>query len=393
MILPLEGVRILDFSRLLPGPLCSQMLADLGAEVLKIENPEDGDYTRWDNPKVKNYSAYFHMINRNKKSIKLNLKKAAGQEIVKKMVQKSDVLLETFRPGVMDRLGLGWEHLKVINPGLIYCSLTGYGQTGPYRDLPGHDINYLSISGVLDLIGEKGGGPLIPGIQIADVGGGSTIAVISILAAFIARGRSGKGQYLDVAMTDGLTPFLSLQMAQYMIDGKHINRGEGFFSGKYACYQIYKTADARYMAMGCLEPKFWKQFLRAVNREELYAEQFAEEPRQSEIIKEIANIFKQSTSKEWIQKLKEYDVCCTLVYTVEEALNDPHMKSRELWFKALDPEEGEVPQGSFPAKFSGINPGWRSSSPGFGEHTKEVLLSLGINLEEIQELLRQKVIK
>lgn len=392
-MLPLEGVKVLDLSRLLPGPLCSQMLSDLGAEVVKVEDPVGGDYTRWDNPKVKQYSAYFHMINRNKKSICLNLKENAGREILIKMVEKSDILLETFRPRVMDRLGLGWEYLKKINPKLIYCSVTGYGQTGPYRDLPGHDINYLSVTGILGLIGEKGGAPVIPGIQIADVGGGSVNAVLSILAAYIARGRSGEGQYLDIAMTDGVTPFLSLYMAQFMFDKQPINRGEGLLSGQFACYRIYETADGRYMAMGCLEPKFWKEFLKAVNREELLAEQFVQDPRQSEIIEEISNIFKAKTSQEWIEHLKKYDVCCTLVYTLEEAMNDPHIKQRGLWFKALDPEEGEVPQEAFPAKFSGMNPGWRAPVPGFGEHTREILLSLGFKPQEIEELSRRKVIK
>jgi len=208
------------------------------------------------------------MINRNKKSMKLNLKDDRGRTILLELVKRSDILLEAFRPGVMDKLGLGWEDLKTENPRLIYCSLTGYGQTGSYRELPGHDINYLSIAGILDLIGEAGGPPVVPGIQIADIGAGSINAALNILAAFIFREKTGKGQHVDVAMNDGLTPFLSLYMADFMVVGRLLSRGEGLLSGYYACYSIYETADNRFMAMGCLEPKFWKNFLTAINRED-----------------------------------------------------------------------------------------------------------------------------
>lgn len=390
--LPLEGVLVLDLSRLLPGPLCTQLLADLGAEVLKIEEPGEGDYIRWFPPRVKKEGAYFHVINRNKKSMKLNIKDEEGREIFKKLVKKADVLLETFRPGVMDKLGLGWEDLKQVNPRLVYCALTGYGQTGPYRDWPGHDINYLSIAGVLGLIGERGGKPVIPGIQIADVGSGTLVTTLSILAALMARERSGQGQYIDVAMVDGLILFLSLIMAQHMVDGKVPQRGCNLLDGAYACYNIYEAKDGRYMALGCLEPKFWREFVRAINREELAEEQFAEDPRRTEIIEEIKQVFKQKTSKEWMEFLKGYDVCCTPVYDLDEVLRDPQIQARQLWFKALHPVEGEVPQEAFPAKFSDLSPGWRTPPPGFGEHTREILLSLGLSEEEIADLAARKVI-
>jgi crotonobetainyl-CoA:carnitine CoA-transferase CaiB-like acyl-CoA transferase len=390
--LPLEGIRILDLSRLLPGPLCSQLLADLGAEVIKIEEPVEGDYLRWFEPKIKTQSSYFYMVNRNKKSMKLNLKEKAGRAIFSRLAKISDVVLETFRPGVMEALGLGWKQLKEVNPRLIYCALTGYGQTGPYRNLPGHDVNYLSIAGVLDLIGEKGGRPVVPGIQIADVGSGSLMAAFAILAALMVRERSGKGQYLDVAMVDGLSLFLSLCMAQYMTDGRLPEKGDSLLGGGYACYNLYETADGRYMALGCLEPKFWCEFLKAVNREDLITEQFAEEPRRSAIIQEVREIFKQRTRHEWIVYLQDYDVCCTPVNTLEEALADPCIGQRKLWFRALHPEEGEVPQETFPVKFSDINPGWRAPAPGFGEHTREVLSLLGLSVAEIEALAKRKII-
>ncbi|NPV90591.1 MAG: CoA transferase [Firmicutes bacterium] len=392
MQLPLEGIRVLDLSRLLPGPLCTLFLADLGAEVIKVEDHAGGDYIRWFEPRMKHQSAFFYVLNRNKKSIRLNLRDEEGRGIFKKIVKDADVLVETFRPGAMDRLGLGWQHLKEINPGLVYCSLTGYGQEGPYKDWPGHDVNYLSLAGVLGMIGTREGRPVIPGIQIADVGAGALPAAVAILAALFGKQRTGKGQFLDVAMVDGAILFLSMHMARYMADGDPHKMANELLSGAFAFYNIYQAGDGRYVAVGCLEEKFWNEFCRAIEREDLIAEMFAEEPRRSEIIAEVAEIMKTRTSDEWLALLKDYDVCFTRINTFDEALQDPYIKHRNLWFMKDYGPEGQIPQMAFPVKFSDIEPGWVSPPPELGEHTGEVLRSMGYSEEEIAELAKKKVI-
>jgi crotonobetainyl-CoA:carnitine CoA-transferase CaiB-like acyl-CoA transferase len=233
---PLTGMKVLDLSRLLPGPYCSLMLGDLGADVLKIEDPKLGDYMRWWGARVDKQGVSFLMVNRNKKSMKLNLKTDWGKDIFLRLVRQHDVVLEGFRPGVMERLGLGYETLKKENPGLIYCAITGYGHTGPYRDRAGHDLNYLSLAGVLGTIGPKGGPPVIPGVQIADIGGGAMLAALGILAAYIARQETGKGQFIDVSMLDGSFAWLPVPAGKTLADGEDPKPGDSFLTGRYACF-------------------------------------------------------------------------------------------------------------------------------------------------------------
>ena len=392
MTLPLEGIRILDLSQLLPGSLCTQILADLGAEVLKIENPQGGDGFRWTPPIVKTLGSFFHVTNRNKKGIKLNLRDPRGREVFLRMVPKADVLLDNFRPGAMQRMGLGYEDLKVINPGLIYCSLTGFGQTGPYRDRAAHDLNFLSIAGVLDLLGEKGGRPIVPAVQMAGAGGGSLNAALGILASLFRRERTGAGQYLDVAILDGLNPFMALAMSQYLADGQLPQRGETLVGGGYAFYNVYETGDGKFLALGSLEEKFWIEFCKAIGREDLIKEQFVPSPRQDEVIAEIRAIMLQKTRQEWVDLLSQYDTCFSPVNSVEEALQDPQIQHRGLWFQGQHPVDGEVGQMSFPIKFSEDQPGWRMAPPSFGEHTEEVLRELGYSAEEIADFTAQGII-
>jgi crotonobetainyl-CoA:carnitine CoA-transferase CaiB-like acyl-CoA transferase len=391
MSLPLAGIRVLDLSSLLPGGLCTQMLADMGADVLKIENPNEGDAFRKAPPLVKTMGSYFHMINRNKRAMTLNLRDPEGMNIFLKMVAETDVLLDTFRPGTLQKLGLTYDDLKKINPRLIHCSLTGFGQDGPYRDCAAHDVNFLGLSGILDLLGEKGGKPIIPGVQFAGAGG-SLNAAMGILAALLGRERTGKGQYIDAALLDGLTPFLGLVVSTYITTGQVPARGETLVGGGYAFYQIYETADQKYIALGCLEEKFWMEFCRAIEREDMIPDQFATGAEQKRLIDEVQQIIREKTLTEWMALLSRYDTCFSPVHTLEEALNDPHIRHRGLWFKAHHPVDGEIGQQGFSLKFSEGQPGWRTPPPSYGEHTREVLLEMGYDDSIIDNLAIRGII-
>jgi crotonobetainyl-CoA:carnitine CoA-transferase CaiB-like acyl-CoA transferase len=391
MTLPLDGVRVLDLSSLLPGSLCSQMLADLGADVLKIENPRWPDGFRKMPPLVKTLGSYFHIVNRNKRAMSLDLQDPAGRDIFLKMLPKADVLIDSFRPGALGRIGLGYDALKEIHPRLIHCSLTGFGQDGPYRDRPSHDINLLGLSGILDLLGEKNGPPVSPGVQFAGAGGGLN-AVIGILAALLKCERTGRGEHIDVALLDGLTPFLGLVMSTYLTTGVLPKRGETFVGGGYAFYHVYETGDGKYLALGCLEEKFWQGFCRAIGREDLIPEQFATGSRQESLIAEVRRILGQKTRQEWMDLLAQYETCVTPVNTLEEALQDPHIQQRGAWFRALHPVDGEIGQQGFPLKFSNDQPGWRTHPPSFGEHTREVLSEMGYAETAIDDLAARGII-
>jgi crotonobetainyl-CoA:carnitine CoA-transferase CaiB-like acyl-CoA transferase len=391
MTLPLDGVRVLDLSSLLPGSLCSQMLADLGADVLKIENPRWPDGFRKMPPLVKTLGSYFHIVNRNKRAMSLDLQDPEGRDIFLKMLPKADVLIDSFRPGGMERIRLGYDALKEIHPRLIHCSLTGFGQDGPYRDRPSHDINLLGLSGILDLLGEKNGPPVSPGVQFAGAGGGLN-AVIGILAALLKRERTGRGGHVDAALLDGLTPFLGLVMSTYLTTGILSKRGETFVGGGYAFYHVYETGDGKYLALGCLEEKFWQGFCRAIGREDLIPDQFATGPRQESLIAEVRRILGQKTRQEWMELLARYETCVTPVNTLEEALQDPHIQQRGAWFRALHPVDGEIGQQGFPLKFSNEQPGWRTHPPSLGEHTREVLRELGYAETAIDDLAARGII-
>ncbi len=391
MKLPLEGIKILDLSRLLPGPLCSQLLADLGAEVIKIEEYNGGDYTRWMPPKLKTQCIHFYTVNRNKKSLKLDLRAEKGKEIFKELAKTADVILETFRPGAMDRLGLGYEDIKAINPQIVYCSLTGFGQESPYKNIPGHDINYLSVAGILSTIGTKEGKPVIPGIQIADIAG-TFNATIAILAALYGKRNNNNGQYIDVALTDSAILFQTLSMGEFTFSGINPQMSNEPLASKYAFYDVYEAKDGKYLAFGNVEDKFWSDFLKAVNREDLMKDMFAGEPRQSEVKAEVAAIVKTKTASDWMELLKDYDVCITPVNNYAEALEDPHIKARELWFTVDDPNEGKMLQLSYPAKFSDYKPGWRTPPPKLGENSEEIVKALGYSDAQVKELFETKVI-
>lgn len=391
MKLPLDGIRVLDLSSLLPGSLCSQILGDLGADVLKIENPHVSDAFRSIPPLVKTMGSYFHIVGRNKRAMTLNLRNTEGREIFLRMISLSDVLIESFRPGGMERIGLGYEVLKGINMRLIHCSLTGFGQDGPYRDLPSHDINLLGLSGMLDLLGEKNGPPISPGVQVAGAGGALN-AVIGVLAALFGRERTGRGEYIDAALLDGLTPFLGLVMSTYLATGVLPKRGETFVGGGYAFYRVYQTGDDKYIALGCLEEKFWQGFCRAIGREDLIAEQFATGTRREALIEEVERILRQKTRRQWLDLFAGYETCITPVNTLAEALQDQQIKHRGDWFTKIHPVDGPVGQQGFPLKFSGDRPGWRRHPPSLGEHTREILREMGFDDGAIDDLVARGVI-
>lgn len=388
----LRELKMLDLSRLLPGPYCSLLLADLGMEVLKVEDPEQGDYTRMIGPIRKKDSAIFLALNRNKKSIKLNLKIKEGKEIFYKLIQSYDIILESFRPGVMDRLGLGYQELKKRNPRIILCSLSGYGQDGPYRERSGHDINYIGLGGVLEITGAKNGDPVLPGVQIADIGGGGMMAAIAILSAAIHREKTGEGQFLDISMMDSVVSWLSIHAVKYFTDGELLKRGDMPLTGRYACYQVYPTKDGRHMSLGALEPKFWKNFCEAIGRRDLFDKQFIEGEERLRIIVEIQNLFKTKTQGEWVDFFKAVDACCEPILTFEEVFQHPQVLHRQMVMEVKHPIEGNIRLLGNPIKSSQFPFEIRTHSPGWGEHTIDVLKTMGFSKKEIEHFKEVKAI-
>jgi len=391
MVEALEGIKILDLSRLLPGPYCSMLLADLGAEVLKIEEPSQGDTMRLREPFLKKESMQYLVLNRNKRSLTLNLKQPEGKEIFCKLASNHDVILETFRPGVVHRLGIDYETIRRINPRIVYCSLTGYGQDGPYRDVPGHDINYLSISGALSMTGEKGGPPMTLGLPIADVGGG-LFAAFAILAAIVAMKRTGRGQYVDVAILDGLVSFLSLYAGSYFATGKPPLRGEFRQSCLYPFYNIYQAKDDQYLTLGCSEKHFWANLCRAFNREDLTEHQFDEGEKREETFKFLREKFRTKNRDEWIKILREADVCCAPVHDVGEVFSDPQVLYRQMVQEVEHPLEGWIKQLGMPCKFSETPGRIKSAPPLLGEQTTQVLQGLGYSESQIDVLKKKGAI-
>ena len=390
---PLEDVRVLDLTRLLPGPLCTLYMADLGADVIKVEDPQLGDYARWIPPLAKHQSHAFLGLNRNKRSLSLDLKQKAGQDIFLQLVEKADVVIESFRPGVMDKIGLDFESLKAVNPALVYCSLTGFGQTGPYHQDPGHDINYLGYAGVLDQMGHKGENPALSNLQIADTAGGSLPALVAVVAALFKAKMKGRGRYIDSAMLDGTLSLNQVALAGLMSSPKNPpSRGEEFLSGGSPCYQVYETKDKKFMALGAMEKKFWENFCRTVKREDLISQHMLMGEKARPLYRELVSLFQSKTQNEWSEMFREVEACCTPVLTLKETLSDPHVNSREMLYEEDHPQEGRIPQWASPFKMSDFQFRLRNHAPAIGENTKEILLEEGLTEEEIQNLRSQNLI-
>ena len=315
---PLDGLVVLDLTRLLPGAAATMQLANFGAEVIKIEEPERGDYGRWIPPYLDGEGAVFHMVNRGKKSVALDLKDEGGRTAFLSMARTADVVVESFRPGAMRRLGLDYETLRAANERLIYVSVTGYGQDGSWAAMAGHDINYMALGGALEGNGAYGEAPVIPGIQIADLAGGAMQAVTGVLLALAARAKTGRGQRVDVSMVDGVAWMLPVALGLHIATGELPARGDGVLTGRYACYRLYEASDGRWLAVGALEPKFWQALCAALGCEQFIAEQFAESPRRDEIIAELARIFRTRTAEDWFERLRPGDCCVTPVRNVAE---------------------------------------------------------------------------
>ncbi len=398
MGLPLEGIKVLDFSRLLPGGFCSLLLADFGADVLKVEDTGMGDYIRLSPPYIAGAddsakSALFLSLNRNKRSIRLDLKSEGGREALLRLVREYDVVLESFRPGVLDRLGVGYERMREENPGIVYCAISGYGQTGPKREAAGHDMNYLGLVGLLGLTGERGGEPVQAAGQIADLGGGALMAAFGIMAALRERDGgpdkpgSGEGQIVDVSMADGALSWLAMVAGAYFADGNRPQRGELLLAGSVICYRPYECADG-WVSLGALEPKFWQAWCRGVGREDLIEKQF-ERPG-TEAHAEVEKIFKARSRADWEAFAREHDCCLEPVLELDEALASDLVREREMVVEIDQPgAERPVRQLGIPVKL-GRTPGEprRLPGPALGEHTEEVLRAAGYSEAEVAELLR-----
>ncbi|MGD9042314.1 MAG: CaiB/BaiF CoA-transferase family protein [Desulfobacterales bacterium] len=376
----LSGVTVIDLSRLLPGPYCSMILADHGARVIAIESKQflaDG--------------LFINTINRNKEHMSLNLKTEEGQQIFSRLVEKADVVLEGFRPGVVERLGVDYKRVRKVNPQIIYCAITGYGQYGPLRDRVGHDVNYLSFAGVLNLIGERDRPPSIPGIPIADIAAGGMNAAIGILLALFNRQKTGKGQYIDISMTDGMVAFLPNVLYFQQLTGEDPRRADAILSHRYACYNTYETADGRFLSIGAVENRFWKRLCEHLGVSEYAAVQY-DDSRREEILDFMRSTFKRKTLDEWDAELAHLEICWGKVQTFAEVLDDPLFREREMIME-LEGKTGKKQAAiGVPVKLSATPGSIRSDAVDFGESTAPILKELGYSQDQITEFTKKDVI-
>lgn len=378
---PLRGLRVLDLTMLLPGPYCSLILADFGAEVIKIEPPGGGDWLRHLPPLDQGEGRLFRALNRGKKSVALDLKSEQGRDLFCKLASTADVVLEGFRPGVMERLGLGYETLRQANPRLIYSSLSGYGLEGPYRDRAGHDINYIGLAGLLDLTGHPGDTPVVPGVTIADLAG-SLWTALGIMAAALGRHQSGVGARVDGSLLGAALSFMPVAAAREA-GGQPMTRGGGDLNGGIVCYNVYPTAGGGYVTLGALEPKFWQAFCAAVDRADLVDHQFAPAVPGEQVFEDLRALFLTRTRDAWGETFAQVDACCEPVYSLAEALESGPVRALEMWSgSALLPPLRMAGQMAYPP----------DRSPSLGQHTAELLAALGVDSDTLSSLREQQIV-
>lgn len=388
---PLEGVTVIDFTRLLPGPLATMMLADMGADVIKVEDPDSPDYIRSFEPMIEGTSAFYYALNRNKRSLAINFLSASGKEIIIDLVKKADVFIEQYRPGVMKKFGLDYDSLKKINPRIIYISITGYGQHSSMSQAAGHDLNYISIAGMLSVTGDANGDPVIPGFQLADIAGGSYMAVNAVTAALYKREKTQTGEYLDVAMTDSVLPFMALPFAENQATGAKHPRGKFQLAGGQANYNIYKCADGKFIALGSLEPKFWNAVCKRLGKQEWQEKIIGGVEIQEGIQKELQQIFTTKTRAEWITFFAADDVCLTPINEIDELTTNKYLRERTL-FIDFDLNGKTFSTIASPVKHESMNDDhWLA--PALGEDTYTILRESGLDDTKIKHLIKENIIK
>ena len=376
----LSRFRLLDLSRQLPGPFCSMLLADLGMDVLAVYSPTDP------------MGMGIPLLGRNKRSLTLNLKAPEGRAIFHRLARDADVVLEGSRPGAAARLGVDWDTLRNINPRLVYCSISGYGQDGPYRDRVGHDVNYLGFAGVIGLTGASAGAPVIPGVQIADIGGGALMAVAGILAALWAREETGRGQFVDIAMLDGSVAWQVVNVMRWLADRHEPARGDTMLTGHHPCYAIYETRDGRHVTVGALEPHFWRTLCERLGFPEYVESQFAEGEKRDEMFRRIRGRFRERTMVEWVADLADLDICFGPVATLSEMMHDPQVRHRGMVVEMDDGKGRRLTALGNPIKLTDTPPALRSPAPELGQHTDTVLADLGYPPAEIAALRTRGVV-
>ncbi len=400
MTLALEGIKILDLTWQGPGPYCTMILGDLGAEVIKIAPPPAAN-ARQIARELDQRAVAFQAVNRNKQSVLLNLKSKEGKDIFFKLVKKADVVVEGFRPGVVKRLGIDYATLEKLNPKIVYCSISGYGQDGPYSTLSGHDINYISVAGALEPIGSLGNGPAIPLNLIADYGGGGKDAAIGIASALLARGKTGKGQHIDISLTDSVISLLTESILDYYFEsGASIRRGQHPLNGGFPYYNVYETQDGKYITIGCIEPWLWENLCRAIGKEEYIPFHFRLEhylnPPEEKVWKEMLSFLKKlfltKTRDEWFEFLSQRDVPVGKVYSLDEVFADPQVLHRKMIMEIEHPNVGKIKQAGIAIKLSDTPGTIRSLAPLPGQHTDVVLTGLGYRADELDELRKQSIV-
>lgn len=393
MSMPLEGIRVLDLSRVIAGPFCTQLLADYGAEVIKVEDIKGGDPSRLQPPLLNGTGSLFYLVNRNKQSLALDLKQEEGKEVLRRLVRGADVLIEQFRPGVMDKLGLGYNDLQAENPRLIYCSLSGYGQTGPMSAAPSHDLNFQSLAGLALLNGRPEERPLVPPLTLMAMAGGSLYAVAAIMMALFQRSKTGEGQYCDVAILDGTVSLTAQLLAERAGWGVIPRRGEGVLAGGFACYNIYATSDGGYVSLAAVESKFWKEFCEGIGYPEFAAAQW-DSAQQEAIRMAVQYYFLTRPRQEWEKLFENSDICFSPLLDLDEMCQHPQVVAREMITRLHDfagPGRDLCLTG-LPVKLS-ASPG--QVTPEFaalGEHSEEIMRQLGYSEEELGKLRERRVI-